>query len=78
LETTAYIWGYGKPCLPLFRDADVETEAARQAAIAHGWDPARPGAWARETTLPAQRYTALLALSEEAPRDPAVDGYHVP
>jgi len=69
LETTAYIWGCGQPSLPLFRDGGVATEAARQAALAHGWDPDREGAWAKEITLPAQRYTALLALSEEAPRD---------
>jgi hypothetical protein len=77
VETIAYVWGCGPASLPLFRDGDTDAEAARRAAMANGWDPARDGAWARAIRLAAQRSTALLALSAEAPRDPAVEGFHV-
>ncbi len=77
LETIAYAWGYGMPSLPLFRDCGAAPAAARRVAMAQGWDSTRKGAWAREMRLPARRDTALLALSAEAQRDPAVEGFSV-
>jgi hypothetical protein len=77
VETIAYVWGCGPSSLPLFRDGGTDAEAARRAAMANGWDPAREGAWAREIRLPARHSTALLALSAEALRDPAVEGFQV-
>jgi hypothetical protein len=77
VETIAYAWGYGTPSLPLFRDG-AATEAAHRVATAHGWDSTRQGAWASEMRLPARRDTALLALSAEAQRDPAVEDFTVP
>jgi hypothetical protein len=77
LETIAYIWGCGPLSLPVFLGG-AATPAARQAALAHGWDPARAGAWAKEITLPAGPDTVRMALVAEAARDPAVEGFSVP
>jgi hypothetical protein len=75
IETVAYAWGYGRPSLPLFRQYGGASEAARAAAIAHGWDPNKTGAWAVEMTLPARRDLAEMAIQSEARRDPAVIGW---
>lgn len=73
--TILYVWGYGEPPSLLCRERCVESAAARRFAAEAGWDATRPGAWARELTLPLRLTEVLRDLESDLRRDAGVAGW---
>lgn len=77
MRTTLYVWGYGQLQEPHCREQCQASEAAIRAAIAAGWRPDRPGAWAAELTLPMGITDALRTFEPLLRSDPAVAGWEL-
>jgi hypothetical protein len=73
-DTVVYVWGYGRPTMPLFRGEGCPTEVAQTLAMKHGWQATREDAWVKEMTLPLGPELARRLFSMEARREPAVEG----
>jgi len=73
--TTLYVWGYKPPESTLCRDQCQPSEAAEQFAARGGWDPRRPGAWAKETTVLQRLTDARRKLEPTIRQDGGVVGW---
>lgn len=74
-STTLYAWGYAPPESHLCRHQCEATAAAAQYAIGEGWEPGRPGAWAREVCLGLSLSEMLRWVVPILHDDPGVAGW---
>jgi hypothetical protein len=73
--TTLYLWGYAPPESDVLREWGEPTAAARRFAAESGWEETRPGAWAKEITLPMALSQAMQAMEAVLRREAALAGW---
>lgn len=76
-SVTLFVWGYEPPRSLFCREQCESTAAAAEFAARAGWEGTRPGAWAREITLPCGLTEALRGLKTVLRQDSAVAGWGV-
>jgi hypothetical protein len=64
----------GKPAKVVLESRFEDTEEARAFASEHGWESARPGAWAKAMQLSMPLRDAQKALASVLRMDPAIVG----
>jgi hypothetical protein len=75
VQTTVYIWGYGRPESVLCREQCEATAAARTFARQAGWQEMAAAAWAVQITLRLSVAEAKRVLSPIFEQDGAVVGW---
>jgi hypothetical protein len=75
LQTTVFVWGYGRPRSAVLRLLLAETVEARRFASGRGWDGEQPEAWAGEMPSHFGLMPALSALESLIRSDEAVAGW---